>query len=56
MVTYSNMSFFEFQRKYNTEEACRDKLFQIRWSDGYVCPRCGNTTYYFHSTRKLYQC
>lgn len=33
MVTYSNMSFFEFQRKYNTEEACRDKLFQIRWSD-----------------------
>ncbi len=56
MVTYYNMSFFEFQRKYNTEEACRDKLFHIRWQDGYVCPRCGNTTYYFHSTRKLYQC
>jgi transposase-like protein len=50
------MSLIEFQRKFATEKACRQHLFDLRWPDGYQCPRCAHTKYSFHSTRHLYQC
>ncbi|MFV0266758.1 MAG: transposase, partial [Draconibacterium sp.] len=25
---------------FQTEENCWDYLFQMRWPDGFVCPRC----------------
>lgn len=56
MVNYKNITFFEFQKTYYSEEKCREKLFKMRWSDGFVCPHCGNKTYSFHSVRFLYQC
>jgi transposase-like protein len=31
----------EFEERFSTEEACRDYLIQLRWPDGYHCPRCG---------------
>jgi len=31
----------EFEEQFSTEEACRDYLIQLRWPEGYVCPRCG---------------
>ncbi len=31
----------EFEAWFSTEEACRDYLFQLRWPDGFRCPRCG---------------
>ena len=33
----------EFDREFATEEACARYLFQLRWADGFVCPRCGGT-------------
>ena len=33
----------EFDREFATEEACARYLFQLRWPDGFVCPRCGGT-------------
>jgi transposase-like protein len=30
----------EFERRFATEEACRDYLSQLRWPEGIVCPRC----------------
>ncbi|MDP8220102.1 MAG: IS1595 family transposase [Candidatus Stygibacter frigidus] len=56
MKHYESISFFEFQRNYSTEDACREKLFKLRWPEGFTCPHCGNTTYYYHSVRHLYQC
>jgi len=53
---YEQISFFEFQKQYSTEDACREKLFKMRWPGGFICPHCGNTTYYYHSVRHLYQC
>src|SRR5674476_1158834 len=32
----------EFEKKFNTEEACRDYLFELRWPNGFDCPKCGN--------------
>ncbi len=32
----------EFEARFGTEESCRDYLFQLRWPDGFRCPRCGH--------------
>jgi hypothetical protein len=31
----------EFDTRFASEEACRKYLFNLRWSDGFCCPRCG---------------
>lgn len=35
-------TLLEFEARFSTEEACRDYLFQLRWPDGFICPRCRN--------------
>jgi transposase-like protein len=50
------LSLLEFQDRFNTEESCQQHLFQLKWSQGFVCPKCSHKEYYFVSTRRLYQC
>lgn len=33
-------TFVEFEQRFTSQEACRDYLFQLRWPDGFKCPRC----------------
>lgn len=33
-------TLLEFERRFASEEACREYLFTLRWPDGFVCPRC----------------
>lgn len=30
----------ELEDRFRTDEACREYLLQLRWPDGFVCPRC----------------
>lgn len=32
----------EFEGRFSSEEACRDYLYQLRWPNGFHCPRCGH--------------
>jgi transposase-like protein/ribosomal protein L37AE/L43A len=32
----------EFEQQFASEEACREYLFQLRWPNGFRCPRCQN--------------
>jgi transposase-like protein len=50
------MSFMEFAEKFATEEACREKVFEARWPDGFVCPKCGGEKCCFITSRNAYQC
>lgn len=34
----------QFEKRFGTENACREYLFQLRWPDGFVCRRCGKKT------------
>jgi transposase-like protein len=34
----------ELERRFSTEDACRQYLFRLRWPDGFVCPRCAGKT------------
>ena len=54
--SYQEISLIDFQKKYQTEEDCEKRLFELRWPEGFMCPRCGHQEYYFVSERKLYQC
>ena len=33
----------DFERRFATDEACRDYLGALRWPKGFVCPRCQST-------------
>ena len=37
-------TLLELETRFASEEACRQYLFALRWSDGFVCPRCGGKT------------
>ncbi len=56
MAKTASLSLLEFQQKFMDEAACETHLFQKRWPDGFVCPRCGHTKYYYIKTRKHYEC
>lgn len=56
MAKQQIMGLREFQKHFNDEKACRDHLFRIRWSQGFVCPKCGHTEYYLIRERNIFQC
>jgi len=49
-------SLTEFMEEYGSEEKCRKALFQWRWPDGYVCPKCGSTNHCSLKSRAVFQC
>lgn len=51
-----SLSLQEFCEMFPSEEACREKLFEVRWPEGFVCPRCGANVYGYHEKKKIYQC
>jgi transposase-like protein len=34
-------TLMELERRFTSEDACRQYLFQLRWPEGFVCPHCG---------------
>lgn len=48
-------TLMEFEKRFHSEEACRDYLFQLRWPDGFVCPRCQHKKAW-KTDRELYHC
>ena len=50
------LSLQNFLKSYGTESDCINRLFNMRWSTGFVCPRCSHNHYYYITTRRLYQC
>ncbi len=53
---YHSIDFFQFQKKFSTENKCLKYLSNHRWHNGFVCPKCGNHEYYFIKSRLNYQC
>lgn len=56
MAKQELMTLKRFQEKFHSEDACREHLFQIRWTNGFCCPKCEHNAFYFIESRKLYQC
>lgn len=39
-------TLLELEDRFGTEEACREYLLQLRWPDGFFCPRCNHDGYW----------
>lgn len=48
-------TILEFERRFSSEGACREYLFQMRWPNGFCCPRCGHRVGW-HTGRDYYRC
>lgn len=49
------MELHEVEKKFGTEEQCREYIYSIRWKNGYRCPRCKSTEAWKTSELK-YKC
>jgi len=50
------MTFDEFIKQFSTEEQCRNYLYNLRWPDGFVCPKCKENTKAWLKSRNVYEC
>lgn len=50
------MSVWEFMEYFGTEKKCKEHLFNARFSEGFVCPKCGHTHGTKIKTRNSMQC
>ena len=48
-------SLTEFETRLSTEQACREYLCQLRWPEGFACPRCGGRKVW-PTERNLFVC
>jgi transposase-like protein len=56
MVQRERISLLEFSQRFPSQKECIEHLFNLRWPNGFICPRCDSQEYGFHSGRFLYQC
>lgn len=47
-------TMLEFKRRFETEQSCQEYLYQMRWSNGFICPHCHHREYWM-STRGQFQ-
>jgi len=50
------MTYKEFMERFQTEQDCRTHMFNMRWPNGFECPKCHHREYGFIQYRNLYQC
>ena len=56
MSVYEEFSLLEFQKQFQTEEDCVERLTNLRWPGGFLCPRCGCTRGYCLAGRREIEC
>lgn len=49
-------TILEFDDRFATEDACRRYLSQLRWPDGYYCPRCSHRKAWITKKRQYHCC
>lgn len=49
----NKLSFFKFQLRFASKQACESYLFSMKWPDNFVCPKCGGTAFYTTRIRNL---
>ena len=49
-------TILEFQARFGDEQACLDYMFDCRWPEGYICPRCKGQSAWPIASRGLWEC
>ena len=53
---FKSLSLFDFQKQFSDDDSCLKYLSNIKWSKGYVCPKCSNEKYCSGSKKYERQC
>jgi predicted RNA-binding Zn-ribbon protein involved in translation (DUF1610 family) len=53
---FESLTIFEFQKKFPDEKSCLAYLSELKWSSGFVCPKCGNTRFCNGNKEHIRQC
>lgn len=48
--------FQEFLEQFSNEDDCWNYIYEIRWPNGFVCPKCGEHNKYWLTDHKLIHC
>ena len=58
MITKENYpkDFQEFLAQFKDEESCRQYLFEMRWANGFICPKCKDSAKYWLTAENLIHC
>jgi len=48
--------FQEFLEQFKDEESCRNYLFNLRWPNGFVCPKCKSNVKYWLTAKNMIHC
>ena len=57
MAQQEALRLMEFMGKFGEDESCRNHLYNMRWPEGFVCPKCGVMDEPFNiKSRNLHQC
>lgn len=48
--------FQEFLLQFSTEKDCWNYLFEMRWANGFICPKCGDGTKHWITEELLIHC
>lgn len=49
-------TILDLQEQFSTEKACAERLYKLRWTDGFKCSKCGDVSFYNLPKRRLMQC
>lgn len=49
-------SFYDWQQRFATEQACLDAIATQRWPEGFRCPHCGHDHGWLYAARHRYEC
>ena len=49
-------TLLEFMKQFSDDDACRRYLEEMRWPNGFACPRCQGTNASYVASRRLRQC
>jgi transposase-like protein len=49
-------TMLEFEKRFGTDDACREYLVRLRWPEGFRCPRCKSDRSWFNGRRGLLEC
>jgi len=50
------LGVLDFHRRYRSENKCLQALIEARWSNGFVCPKCGHDDGYRLRKRRVIEC
>ena len=48
--------FQEFLAQFKNEDDCWDYIYDLRWPNGFVCPKCKSSDNYWKTEQKLIHC